>query len=141
MNWEAIFWLVAMVIFIAAEAMTVTLVSIWFALGALGAMVVAIFDGALLLQIAVFVVISGVAAVPFSWELFAAGAFLNAVPGILVHILLIPVLQSVFTTRGIFLMNVACPSVWRYCSSMPRIFFRMGEMNRHNVIEGENCNV
>lgn len=57
------------------------------------------------------------------------------------RILLIPVLQSVFTTRGIFLMNVACPSVWRYCSSMPRIFFRMGEMNRHNVIEGENCNV
>ena len=42
MNWEAIFWLVAMVIFIVAEAMTVTLVSIWFAAGALGAVVVAL---------------------------------------------------------------------------------------------------
>ena len=42
MNWEAIFWLAAMVVFIAAEAMTVTLVSIWFAIGALGAIVVAL---------------------------------------------------------------------------------------------------
>ena len=37
MNWEAIFWLAAMVVFIFAEASTVSLVSIWFAAGALGA--------------------------------------------------------------------------------------------------------
>ena len=45
MNWEAIFWLAAMVVFLAAEAMTVTLVSIWFAIGALGAIVVALLGG------------------------------------------------------------------------------------------------
>ena len=54
MNWEEIFWLVAMVIFIVAEAMTVTLVSIWFAAGALGAVVVALLGGGLMLQVTVF---------------------------------------------------------------------------------------
>ncbi|MBQ4578546.1 MAG: NfeD family protein [Clostridia bacterium] len=55
-----IYWLALVILFGIAEAATLGLTSIWFALGALGAMVVAIFDGALLLQIAVFVVISGV---------------------------------------------------------------------------------
>ena len=59
MNWEAIFWLVAMVIFIAAEAMTVSLVSIWFAVGALAAMACALCHGPLWLQIGLFVVVSG----------------------------------------------------------------------------------
>ena len=58
MNWEAIFWLIAMVIFIAAEAMTVSLVSIWFALGALGAIVVALLGGGLMLQITVFLLLA-----------------------------------------------------------------------------------
>ena len=58
MNWEAIFWLVAMVIFLAAEGMTVTLVSIWFALGALGAIVVALIGGGLALQVTVFLVLA-----------------------------------------------------------------------------------
>jgi len=58
MNWEAIFWLVAMVIFIAAEAMTVTLVSIWFALGALGAILVALLGGGLMLQVTVFLALA-----------------------------------------------------------------------------------
>ena len=53
MNWEAIFWLVAMVIFIAAEAMTVSLVSIWFAAGALGAIIVALTGGGLAFQVTV----------------------------------------------------------------------------------------
>ena len=35
--------------------------------------------------------LSGVAGVPFTWQLFMAGAFINAVPGIIVHIVLIPV--------------------------------------------------
>ena len=47
---EAVFWLIAMVIFIAAEAMTVTLVSIWFAAGALGAIIVALLGGNLTFQ-------------------------------------------------------------------------------------------
>ena len=58
MNWEAIFWLVAMVIFIAAEAMTVSLVSIWFAVGALGAIIVALTGGGLTFQVTVFLVLA-----------------------------------------------------------------------------------
>ena len=58
MNWEAIFWLAAMVVFLAAEATTVTLVSIWFALGALGAILVALLGGNLMLQITVFLLLA-----------------------------------------------------------------------------------
>ena len=58
MNWEAIFWLAAMVVFIAAEAMTVSLVSIWFAAGALGAIVVALLGGGLILQVTVFLALA-----------------------------------------------------------------------------------
>lgn len=58
MNWEAIFWLAAMVIFMAAEAMTVTLVSIWFAVGALGAILVALLGGGLILQVTVFLALA-----------------------------------------------------------------------------------
>ena len=58
MNWEAIFWLAAMVIFIAAEAMTVSLVSIWFAAGALGAILVALLGGGLVLQVTVFLALA-----------------------------------------------------------------------------------
>ena len=58
MNWEAIFWLIAMVIFIAAEAMTVSLVSIWFAAGALGAIIVALTGGGLAFQVTVFLVLA-----------------------------------------------------------------------------------
>ena len=36
--------------------------------------------------------LSGVAGMPFTWELFMSGAFINAVPGIIVHIILIPVI-------------------------------------------------
>ena len=58
MNWEAIFWLAAMVVFLAAEAMTVTLVSIWFAAGALGAILVALLGGNLMLQVTVFLLLA-----------------------------------------------------------------------------------
>ena len=58
MNWEAIFWLIAMVIFIAAEAMTVSLVSIWFAAGALGAIIVALTGGGLTFQVTVFLALA-----------------------------------------------------------------------------------
>jgi membrane protein implicated in regulation of membrane protease activity len=58
MNWEAIFWLAAMVVFIAAEAMTVSLVSIWFAAGALGAIIVALVGGGLVLQVTVFLALA-----------------------------------------------------------------------------------
>ena len=58
MNWEAIFWLIAMVVFVAAEAATVTLVSIWFAVGALGAVLVALLGGGLVLQVTVFLALA-----------------------------------------------------------------------------------
>ena len=58
MNWEAIFWLAAMVIFIIAEATTVTLVSIWFAVGALGAILIALLGGGLTLQVTVFLALA-----------------------------------------------------------------------------------
>jgi len=58
MNWEAIFWLASMVVFILAEAATVTLVSIWFAAGALAAIVVALFGGGVGLQVTVFLAVA-----------------------------------------------------------------------------------
>ena len=58
MNWEAIFWLAAMVVFIVAETLTVSLVSVWFAAGALGAVVVALMGGGLALQVTAFLVIA-----------------------------------------------------------------------------------
>lgn len=55
---HAIFWLIAMVVFIIAEASTVTLVSIWFAAGALAAIVVALLGGSATVQVAVFLVVA-----------------------------------------------------------------------------------
>ena len=60
MNWAAIVWLVLMVFFLLAEAATVSMVSLWFAAGALGAMIISLLPGALGLQIAAFVIVSGV---------------------------------------------------------------------------------
>lgn len=56
MNWEAIFWLCAMVVFVIAECATVTLVSIWFAAGSLAAIVVALLGGSLGLQVMLFLI-------------------------------------------------------------------------------------
>lgn len=58
MYWEAVFWLIAMVVFIAVEAATVSLVSIWFAAGALGAIVVALTGGGLVFQVTVFLALA-----------------------------------------------------------------------------------
>ena len=58
MNWEAVFWLAAMIVFIMAEAATVTLVSIWFAAGALAAIVVALTGGGVGLQVTVFLAVA-----------------------------------------------------------------------------------
>lgn len=58
MNWAAITWLVLMVVFLAAEASTVTMVSLWFAAGALAAMVISLLKGAVWLQTVVFLAVS-----------------------------------------------------------------------------------
>ena len=60
MNWEAIFWFIAMVGFLLAEAATVTLVSIWFAAGALVAIAVAMLGGSLGLQVVLFLATASV---------------------------------------------------------------------------------
>ncbi len=60
MNWAAIFWLVLMVVFLIAEASTVTLVSLWFAAGALAAMLISLLQGGIWLQIAAFLAVSAI---------------------------------------------------------------------------------
>ena len=51
-------WLIAVVIFLGVELSTVTLTSIWFAAGALAAMLVAMFDGSLIVQIIAFLIVA-----------------------------------------------------------------------------------
>ena len=58
MNWAAIMWLVLLVVFLLVEAATVGVVSAWFALGALAAMVTALLQGPVWLQTVLFVVVS-----------------------------------------------------------------------------------
>ena len=58
---NALVWLVLLGLFLFAEAATVTMVSLWFAVGALGAMIVNLLGAELWLQILVFFVISIVA--------------------------------------------------------------------------------
>ena len=53
-----IFWLIAFILFVVGEAVTVGLVSIWFAGGSLGALLTAALGGGLWLQIAVFLILS-----------------------------------------------------------------------------------
>lgn len=54
MNWAAIVWLVLMVILILIETSTVSLVSIWFATGALIALVASLLGAQVWLQMALF---------------------------------------------------------------------------------------
>ena len=58
MNWAAIIWFVLMVLFLFAEANTVSVVSVWFAIGALTAMITALLGGQLWLQVVLFFVVS-----------------------------------------------------------------------------------
>lgn len=54
----SIFWLVAVVVFFVAEAITVGLTSIWFGAGALAALITSFFVGNIWVQVAVFLVVS-----------------------------------------------------------------------------------
>ena len=56
---NAIVWLILMIVFIGMEAATVTMVSLWFAAGALAALVANLLGAKLWLQIGLFVVVSG----------------------------------------------------------------------------------
>ena len=53
-----IMWLVLLIVFAASEAITVGLTSIWFAAGALAALVAALLGGALWIQITLFLAVS-----------------------------------------------------------------------------------
>ena len=60
MNWAAILWLVLLVVFLIVEASTVTLVSLWFAAGALIALVTSLLGAALWLQVLLFLAVSAI---------------------------------------------------------------------------------
>ena len=55
---NAVIWLILMVLFLVAEAASVTMVSLWFALGALCAMIVNLIGARFWLQVLVFFVVS-----------------------------------------------------------------------------------
>ena len=61
MNWAAMIWLGLTVAFLVAEAATVTVVSLWFAAGALAAMAAALLGAGIWLQVGVFLAVSAVA--------------------------------------------------------------------------------
>ena len=60
MNWAAIVWLVLIPVFLLIEASTVMLVSIWFALGSLAALLLSLLGASVGLQAAVFLIVSAV---------------------------------------------------------------------------------
>ena len=60
MGWFAGVWFVLLLLFIWMETTTVTIISTWFAIGSLAAMIVSFCGGELWLQATVFVVVSAV---------------------------------------------------------------------------------
>jgi membrane protein implicated in regulation of membrane protease activity len=56
-----VFWLIAMVVLLAVEALVPGLISIWFALGALAALISALFHAPFWLQVVWFVAVSALA--------------------------------------------------------------------------------
>ena len=60
MNMTAVFWFVLLVVFLLAEAATVTMVSLWFGAGALAAMVVCLLGGGVWLQVGAFFVVAAI---------------------------------------------------------------------------------
>lgn len=58
MNWAAIIWLILVVVFLLTEAATVTVTSLWFAAGALVALIISLFHGGVWLQLAAFLAVS-----------------------------------------------------------------------------------
>lgn len=57
---DSIIWLIAVIVFVAAEAATTALISIWFAVGAAVALIVSLFTNSLPVQFLVFAVVSAV---------------------------------------------------------------------------------
>lgn len=59
-----LFWLAAMVILFIVEAATVNLVTIWFAFGALAALIISLAHGSLWLQVISFVAVTVITFIP-----------------------------------------------------------------------------
>ena len=57
---DSIIWLIAVIVFVAAEAATTALISVWFAVGAAVALIVSLFTNSLPVQFLVFAVVSAV---------------------------------------------------------------------------------
>ena len=57
---EAIIWLALMVVFLIAEALTVSMVSLWFAAGAVVALLLSLLKIRIWVQVVLFFVVSGV---------------------------------------------------------------------------------
>ena len=58
MNPASIFWLIAIVVFLMVEGATVAMVSLWFAFGALAALIASLLGGAVWLQALLFFLVS-----------------------------------------------------------------------------------
>ncbi len=58
MNYMALIWLLLMVVFLAVESSTVTVVSIWFAVGALAALILSLLEVQIWVQVVVFLAVS-----------------------------------------------------------------------------------
>ena len=54
------FRLIALIVLLVGEAITIGLTFVWFAVGALGALIVSVLGGALWLQVVIFLALSGV---------------------------------------------------------------------------------
>lgn len=59
-----LFWLVAMIALFVVEAATVNLVTLWFAFGALAALVTSLLGGELWLQIVIFIAVTIITLIP-----------------------------------------------------------------------------
>ena len=57
---ESIIWLVLMVVFLIAEALTVSMISLWFAAGAVVALLLSLLHLQVWLQVVLFLLVSGV---------------------------------------------------------------------------------
>ena len=60
MNISAILWFLLMIVFLITEASTVVMVSLWFATGALAAMIASLLGAEFWLQAVLFVAVSGI---------------------------------------------------------------------------------
>ena len=64
------------------------------------ALLVAMISGRIVWGVA-RLVIAGVTANAFTWQMFLGGALLNAIPGIIIQLLLIPILMLAFEKSGV----------------------------------------